>query len=442
MANRFADKVKTTALRNAERTAARLLSDDRDNDSNIAAEAARGTAELAAPQGKQHKAQKKKIKKKNADRARKQMGKAVKTAGKGGNGPAGAANAASRAAAALKDVGRKHAGGIVMILVGFLIMMMVISGVSSCSLFLPGGDTVSLTSFAAEDEDILYVEEQYRSLEEDYIGQVETLRHDYEDYDAFDIQMDEVGHDPYKLAAFLTATHGAYRWDDGTFAMVQYLVSQQYELAIEYINGEREDEDGVAWPYDTLKIRLTNRGIDAAIEAYGMSEEESAHYELLVQSLGNRPDLFAGLPYGASTVQPYLDYQIRAEYLTDSRFSNMMREATKYLGKAYVWGGSTPETGFDCSGFVSWVVNHCGNGWNVGRLTANGLLGVCTVIPEGEARPGDLVFFQGTYDTAGASHVAIYVGDHMIIHCGNPVSYANLQDQYYREHLLAFGRLN
>ena len=439
MDNRFADKVKTTAQRNAERAAAHLLSDDRDKEANVGNDVFQGAADSAAPSGSHRKAQKKSNKKRYAARARKRMRDSSRAAGKAGKNGAGIV---SNAAALLKDAGKGHAGGIIMVLACFLFVMVIVSGVSSCSLFLQGGDTVSLTSYAATDEDILYVEEQYRSLEEDYIRQVETLRHDFEDYDAFDIQLDEIGHDPYKLAAFLTATHGAYSWDDGTFVLVRYMVEQQYDLAIEFIDGEQEDEDGVPWPYSTLKVRLTNRGIDAAIEAYGMSEDERAHYALLLETKGNRPDLFSSLPYGTASTQPYADYRIRAEYLTDTRFSNMMQEATKYLGRAYVWGGSTPETGFDCSGFVSWVVDHCGNGWNVGRLTANGLLGVCTVIPESEARPGDLVFFQGTYDTEGASHVAIYVGDHMIIHCGNPVSYANLQDAYYREHLLAFGRLN
>jgi len=162
-------------------------------------------------------------------------------------------------------------------------------------------------------------------------------------------------------------------------------------------------------------------------------------YRTLLQTQGNRPDLCEGDIY--ATTGEYTDYDIPGEALTDVKFANMIREAEKYLGYPYVWGGSSPSTSFDCSGFVSWVINNCGNGWSVGRLTASGLMNICDIIPRSSAEPGDLIFFQGTYDTSGASHVGIYVGNGMMIHCGNPISYASIETSYWQSHFYCFGRL-
>ena len=188
-----------------------------------------------------------------------------------------------------------------------------------------------------------------------------------------------------------------------------------------------------------LNVKLTNRGLNYAIGNSGLTEDQMERYRLLLQTKGNRPDLFEGNIY--ATTGEYTDYDIPGEALTDVRFARMIREAEKYLGYPYVWGGSNPSTSFDCSGFVFWVINNCGNGWSVGRLTASGLMNICDIIPRSSAEPGDLIFFQGTYDTTGASHVGIYVGNGMMIHCGNPISYASIETNYWQSHFYCFGRL-
>src|SRR5699024_5235555 len=187
-------------------------------------------------------------------------------------------------------------------------------------------------------------------------------------------------------------------------------------------------------------VKLRNKGLNSVISNSGLSEDDMERYRILLQTRGNRPDIFGNDIY-ATPGGEYTDYDIPGEALTDTRFANMIREAEKYLGYPYVWGGSSPSTSFDCSGFVSYVINHCGDGWSVGRLTANGLMGVCDIIPNSSAKPGDLIFFQGTYDTSGASHVGIYVGNGMMIHCGNPISYASIESNYWQQHFYCFGRI-
>lgn len=187
-------------------------------------------------------------------------------------------------------------------------------------------------------------------------------------------------------------------------------------------------------------MKLRNKGLNSVISNSGLSEDDMERYRILLQTRGNRPDVFGNDIY-ATPGGEYTDYDIPGEALTDTRFANMIREAEKYLGYPYVWGGSSPSTSFDCSGFVSYVINYCGNGWSVGRLTANGLMGVCDIIPKSSAKPGDLIFFQGTYDTSGASHVGIYVGNGMMIHCGNPISYASIESNYWQQHFYCFGRI-
>ena len=182
--------------------------------------------------------------------------------------------------------------------------------------------------------------------------------------------------------------------------------------------------------------------MDAVIRSLGLTDNQMERYEILLKTQGNKPYLFGDDIYAKPDAGDYQDYDIPAEELTDTQFANMIAEGEKYLGMEYVWGGSSPSSGFDCSGFVSWVINHSGNGWNVGRQSANGLLGCCTKIPESEAKPGDLVFFQGTYDTSGASHVAIYVGNGMILHCGNPIQYTSINTNYWQSHMLCYGRIN
>ena len=201
----------------------------------------------------------------------------------------------------------------------------------------------------------------------------------------------------------------------------------------------------VQYEYKILNVTLLNRGVDYVARNSGLTDDQLQRYEVTLECRGNRDDLFAGIafatPDGAGSSGEYQDYDIPGEALTDEKFRKMITEAEKYLGYPYVWGGSSPSTSFDCSGFVSWVINHCGNGWNVGRQTANGLMGKCDIIPKSEAKPGDLIFFQKTYNTSGASHVGIYVGNGMMIHCGSPISYASIETNYWRQHYYCMGRI-
>ena len=279
-------------------------------------------------------------------------------------------------------------------------------------------------------------------------------------YDEYRYQLDEINHNPYELTAYLTVL-----FEDYTRAEVQEtlqeLFDRQYTLTLEEKvevrtrtetrthtvtdpetgeTSEEEYEVEVEYNYYILNVTLRNNGLGTAIAASGLTEDQQERYNILLQTQGNRPYLFEDDIYATPT-GPYTDYDIPGEALTDEKFVNMIHEAEKYLGFPYVWGGSSPSTSFDCSGFVCWVINNCGNGWNVGRTTANGLMGSCDIIPASEAQPGDLIFFQGTYDTAGASHVGIYVGGGMMIHCGNPISYASIETSYWQSHFYAYGRI-
>ncbi|MDO4647889.1 MAG: C40 family peptidase [Eubacteriales bacterium] len=203
---------------------------------------------------------------------------------------------------------------------------------------------------------------------------------------------------------------------------------------------EEEYEVEVEYEYYILNVTLTNKGISMVARSSGLSDNQMERYDVLMETRGNRDDLFGDVSFAVPGGE-YTDYDIPGEALTDERFRKMITEAEKYLGYPYVWGGASPSTSFDCSGFVSWVINNCGNGWSVGRLTANGLMGVCDIITKSSAKPGDLIFFQGTYDTSGASHVGIYVGGGMMIHCGNPISYASIETSYWQQHYYCMGRI-
>ena len=214
------------------------------------------------------------------------------------------------------------------------------------------------------------------------------------------------------------------------------------DTAKQYVTEEYTYEVEVEYEYYILNVTLTNVPMETVLHEIGLSEDQIARYRLLVETYGNKKHLFGGDIYGNQNPGDYQDYTIPPEHLTDQQFANMIRCAEQFLGYPYVWGGSSPQTSFDCSGFVSYVINNCGNGWSVGRQTANGLLNCCTRIPESEAKPGDLIFFQGTYNTSGASHVGIYVGNGMMIHCGNPIQYASINTSYWRQHFYTFGRIN
>ena len=346
-----------------------------------------------------------------------------------------------------------------------LLLLLVCSSMSSCSSFLPvGSGAVVATTFTANDEDIIGANDDYKAMEADLSAEIDHIKSNYPGYVEYNFNLDEIGHDPYQLTAYLTVLFEDYTRDEVQAALKQ-LFDQQYELELapeteirtrtETRTGHRtvRNPDGttdreeytyeveVEYEYHILNVTLRNKNLGHIItESGGMSGDQAERYAVLLETKGNKAYLFADDPYVA-TSDAYLDYDIPGEALTDTKFANMIHEAEKYLGYPYVWGGSSPSTSFDCSGFVSYVINHCGNGWNVGRQTAEGLRNSCSIIPAGAAQPGDLIFFQGTYETAGASHVGIYVGNNMMIHCGNPIQYASIDTPYWRQHFYCFGRL-
>ena len=391
----------------------------------------------------------------------------------------GAGKATGKAAQGAKTITEKatefattHSKAILFVLAGGLLFMIIVSMFSSCTAMFQGGTQVLLgTSYTAEDEDIIGADDDYKALEAALRSKINNIERTHSGYDEYRYDLDEINHNPYELAAYLTVKFEDYTREE-VQSTLEWLFEQQYELTLteeveirtrtetrtetetgtrlvwdsdlgEYVEEEYEYEVEVEYEveyeYYILNVKLENKGLNRVIGSSGMSEDEMERYAVLLQTNGNRPDIFGDDIYAVTG--EYTDYDIPGEALTDTRFANMIREAEKYLGYPYVWGGSSPSTSFDCSGFVSWVINHCGNGWSVGRLTANGLMGVCDIIPRSSAKPGDLIFFQGTYDTSGASHVGIYVGNGMMIHCGNPISYASIETSYWQSHFYCFGRI-
>ncbi len=416
------------------------------------------------------------------------------------SGAASTAKGTGKAAKGAKSITEKltefcttHSKALLLVLVGGLLFIVVSSMFTSCGAMFQGGmQTVLGTSFTAEDEDIIGADNDYKALEAALRNEINQIEQTHSGYDEYRYDLDEINHNPYELAAYLTVkfedytrseVQGTLQWlfdqqyeltlteeveirtrtvsstdpayltvkfEDYTRSEVQgtlqWLFDQQYELTLteeveirtrtvsstDPETGEttKEEEE---YEYYILHVKLRNKGLNSVIVGSGLSEDEMERYTVLLQTRGNRPDIFGDDIY-ATPGGEYTDYDIPGEALTDIRFANMVREAEKYLGYPYVWGGSSPSTSFDCSGFVSWVLNNCGNGWSVGRQTANGLMGCCDIIPRSSAEPGDLIFFQGTYDTAGASHVGIYVGNGMMIHCGNPISYASIESNYWQQH--------
>lgn len=347
-----------------------------------------------------------------------------------------------------------------------LLVLVIAGSVSSCSVLINGGGNVVLgTSYTAEDEDLKGVETDYTKLEDKLRKQIDRIETDHPGYDEYRYNLAEIGHNPYELASLLTVEFENYTRSQ-VQARLQSISEAQYELKLEEkveIRTRKETRVGyrynpitgtghtytyqvtVQYEYKILNVTLLNRGVDYVARNSGLTDDQLQRYEVTLECRGNRDDLFAGIafatPDGAGSSGEYQDYDIPGEALTDEKFRKMITEAEKYLGYPYVWGGSSPSTSFDCSGFVSWVINHCGNGWNVGRQTANGLMGKCDIIPKSEAKPGDLIFFQKTYNTSGASHVGIYVGNGMMIHCGSPISYASIETSYWRQHYYCMGRI-
>ncbi len=375
-----------------------------------------------------------------------------------------AATGAKNVATKVKEFCTSHSKIILIVLAAALLFMIIAGMFSSCGAMFQGGTQIILgTSFTAEEEDIVGADDDYSALEAALRNQINNIERTHSGYDEYRYELDEINHNPYELASYLTVKFEDYTREE-VQSTLQWLFDQQYELTLteeveirtrtetrtgtttwtdpdtgETYEEEYEYEVEVEYEYYILNVKLENKGLNRVIGSSGMSEDEMSRYATLLQTQGNRPDIFGDNIY--ATPGEYTDYDIPGEALTDTRFANMIREAEKYLGYPYVWGGSSPSTSFDCSGFVSYVINNCGNGWSVGRLTANGLMGVCDIIPRSSAKPGDLIFFQGTYDTSGASHVGIYVGDGMMIHCGNPISYASTESSYWQSHFYCFGRI-
>ena len=388
---------------------------------------------------------------------------ARKTGGKAGGSAANSVRSAATqkakaAAAKAAQFASTHAHMLLMGGVLVLLILVIFCFITSCSVFFPGGmGTVWTTSYTAEDEDILGAEADYQALEEALRAEVAAIPSSYPDYDEYTWDLDPITHDPHELAAVLTAIHEAYTRSEVQGTM-QSIFDAQYEIILTEtieIRTRTETRTGtdpttgdtytyeveVQYEWRILNITLLNFGIDSV--ARGMlSSDDLDRYDILQETQGNRPELFGGVSVGYGSDgsgEAGIDYEVPAEALSDPEFAAMLEEAEKYLGTPYVWGGSSPETGFDCSGYVCWVLNQ--SGWDVGRTTANGLWQQSAKVSEHEAKPGDLVFFQGTYDTPGASHVGLYVGDGMMISAGDPIKYSNIHSSYWDDHLLGFGRI-
>ena len=366
----------------------------------------------------------------------------------------------------------RHRKGAVVILGIFMLLAFLLNAVSSCSMMVEGiGAGIAAGSYAAADDDIVGAEAAYCAMEQALQRQLDRYEQTH-DYDEYHYELDDIGHDPYVLTAILSAMHpGEWTLQEvmGTLDMLfdkQYILTETVESETRYrtetVTGERHARDPATgaylydqWGYPILEeyeyetqVPYTYRSGTVELEnfdlshvpVYVMNEETLGRYALYMATLGNRPDLFPDSDYiRQMLIEGYTKYDLPPEALENTRFAAMIKEAEKYLGYPYVWGGSSPSTSFDCSGYVCWVLNH--SGWSVGRTSAQGLYNLCTPVSRSNARPGDLVFFKGTYKTNGVSHVGIYVGENRMIHCGNPISYTNINTQYWQSHFFTFGRL-
>ena len=344
----------------------------------------------------------------------------------------------------------------VLLIVGvfLLLLLLVMSAFSSCSILFSGTTQVSgQTIYTAEDRDIRGAETDYKKLEKELDKKIKRTPTDLPDYNEYQYHLDPIEHDPWQLTSFLTTLYDDYTRSEvqgklkETFKK-QYKLTTWVEVQIRYKTVWVISPAGIPIPtqvpyeYRIFHTKLVNRGLEVVIREE-LDNDQWKRYEIFQDTLGGRPYLFnGGLPPGGSdgSGAPGIDYQVPAEALTDSEFAAIYKEAQKYVGTPYVWGGSTPETGFDCSGYVCWVYNQ--NGYNVGRTTANGLWNKCQHISEAEAKPGDLVFFKGTYDTPGMSHTGIYLGNGMMVSAGDPIKYANIHSSYWQKYLSGFGRLS
>ena len=383
-------------------------------------------------------------------RNRKQYQKRAKEAAKQGAKAAGKTAAATEKLA-VKAAGfvKRHPAGSVIALACILLVFLV----QSCSSSLvtignAGAGALGATTYPSEDGDMLGAEAAYTGLEAELKNYLDTYESTH-DYDEYHFDLDGIEHDPYVLISILSALHEG-QWTlsqaAGTLQTLfdrQYILTEEVVVEVRYRTETRTDSEGndyeveIPYNYYICYVTLENKNL-SHLPVYFMREEQMSRYAIYMSTVGNRPDLFPDSPYVDRYItNPPQGYEVPGEYLDDETFAAMLSEAQKYIGYPYVWGGSSPATSFDCSGYLSWVINH--SGWNVGRQTAQGLYNLCT--PVSSPRPGDLVFFKGTYNTSGVSHCGIYVGDGRMLHCGDPIGYANLNTNYWQSHLYAYGRL-
>ena len=368
------------------------------------------------------------------------------------------AKAAKKAAEKAEKAGKyvwEHRRGFAIAAAILLMLAFLLNGLSSCSVIMDGvGSGIAASTYPSQDADMLSAEAQYCEMEAELQRYLDTYESTH-DYDEYHFDLDTIEHDPYVLISMITALHQGEWTLDEVQGTLQMLFDRQYILTEDVVVETRYRTETDTWtdadgnthtdtyqvPYDYYICTVTLENFNLShVPVYIMSEEQLGMYATYMATLGNRPDLFPGSGYIGKYVEgSYTDYDIPPEALDDEVFAAIIKEAEKYLGYPYVWGGSSPSTSFDCSGFVSWVINH--SGWDVGRLGAQGLCNICTPVSSANVKPGDLVFFTGTYDTPGVSHVGIYVGNNIMIHCGDPISYANLNSNYWQSHFYRYGRL-
>ena len=392
--------------------------------------------------------QKQKIKRQYAKQAREAARQTAKAA-------EGTASVTGKLTERVSAYIKEHPGGLLLLLAAFLLLVVLQSCMSSLVTVGNGvAGAIGASTYAAEDADLLGAEAAYCALEDELQRYLDTYTRTH-DYDEYHFDLDTIEHDPYVLLSIVCALHEG-EWTLGEVqGTLQMLFDRQYILTEDVMVETRYRTETDTWtdadgnthtdtyqvPYDYYICTVTLENFNLShVPVYIMSEEQLGMYATYMATLGNRPDLFPGSGYIGKYVEgSYTDYDIPPEALDDEVFAAIIKEAEKYLGYPYVWGGSSPSTSFDCSGFVSWVINH--SGWDVGRLGAQGLCNICTPVSSANVKPGDLVFFTGTYDTPGVSHVGIYVGNNMMIHCGDPISYANLNSSYWQSHFYRYGRL-
>ena len=368
------------------------------------------------------------------------------------------AKAAKKAAEKAEKAGKyvwEHRRGFAIAAAILLMLAFLLNGLSSCSVIMDGvGSGIAASTYPSQDADMLGAEAQYCAMEAELQRYLDTYESTH-DYDEYHFDLDTIEHDPYVLISMITALHQGEWTLDEVQGTLQMLFDRQYILTEDVVVETRYRTETDTWtdadgnthtdtyqvPYDYYICTVTLENFNLShVPVYIMSEEQLGMYATYMATLGNRPDLFPGSGYIGKYVEgSYTDYDIPPEALDAEVFAAIIQEAEKYLGYPYIWGGSSPSTSFDCSGFVSWVINH--SGWDVGRLGAQGLCNICTPVSSANVKPGDLVFFTGTYDTPGVSHVGIYVGNNMMIHCGDPISYANLNSNYWQSHFYRYGRL-